>query len=128
MLSASDNPTDRRLFEAHLEDMVDAIHRDDLSGMGAAQLRTKFRGFDKAPLDDIVSITFPVDPRIKDKVQSEVKLTSSALPLVVNDTVLGYINYFNGRGTGRSKPAWSGRASIRRWFRRFWRKKAFRRN
>ena len=43
-------------------------------------------------------MTFPVDPRIKDKVQTEVKTTTSALPLVVNDIVLGYINYFNGRG------------------------------
>ncbi len=26
------------------------------------------------------------------------KTIASALPLVVNDVVLGYINYFNGRG------------------------------
>ncbi len=32
------------------------------------------------------------------KFRARVKLTSSALPLVVNDTVLGYINYFAGRG------------------------------
>ena len=77
--------------------MVDAIHRDDLSGMGAAAVE-EVPGFDKAPLEDIVTMTFPVDPRIKDKVQTEIKTTTSALPLVVNDTVLGYINYFNGRG------------------------------
>ncbi len=96
MLQASDNPTDRTLFESKLEDMVDTIHRDDLAGMGAAQ--EEVSGFDKAPLDDIVTMTFPVDPQIKDKVQGEVKSTASALPLVVNDTVLSYINYFNGRG------------------------------
>ena len=77
--------------------MVDSIHRYDLSGMGAAVQETVPQ-FDKAPLEDIVQMTFPVDPRIKDKVQTEVKTTSSALPLVVNDVVLGYINYFNGRG------------------------------
>ncbi len=49
--------------------MVDAIHRDDLSGMGAAAAE-EVPGFDKAPLDDIVTMTFPVDPRIKDKVQT----------------------------------------------------------
>lgn len=97
MLRASENPTDRRLFESRLEEMVDTIHRDDLSGMGAAATE-EVPGFDKAPLDDIVTTTFPVDPRIKGKVQSEVKLTTSALPLVVNDTVLSYINFFNGRG------------------------------
>src|SRR5665213_1017335 len=97
MLQASDNPTDRSLFESRLEDMVDAIHRDDLEGMGAAAPE-EVPGFDKAPLDDIVTMTFPVDSRTRGKVQSEVKLTSSALPLVVNDAVLSYIDYFNGRG------------------------------
>jgi len=97
MLTASDNPTDRRLFESKLEDMVDTIHRDDLAGMGAAMVED-VPGFDKAPLDDIVTMTFSVDPKIKDKVQSEMKTTTSALPLVVNDVVLGYINYFNNRG------------------------------
>lgn len=95
MLRASENPTNRILFESRLEEMVDSIHRDDLSGLGAAATQ-EVPGFDKAPLDDIVTTTFPVDPRIKDKVQSEVKLTTSALPLVVNDTVLSYINFFNG--------------------------------
>lgn len=97
MLHASDSPTDRQLFESKLEEMVDSIHRLDLAGMGAAQVE-EHPSFDKAPLEDIVQTTFPVDPRINDKVRSEMKTTASALPLVVNDTVLGYINYFNGRG------------------------------
>jgi len=97
MLTASDNPTDRPLFETRLEEMIDTIHRDDLSGMGAAAAGDTPE-FDKAPLDDIVTMTFPVDPRIKDKVRTEMKNTTSALPLVVNDVVLGYINYFNNRG------------------------------
>ena len=63
------NPTDRALFECKLEDMVDSIHRYDLSGMGAAAV-DDVPHFDKAPLDDIVQMTFPVDPRIKDKVQT----------------------------------------------------------
>jgi membrane-bound lytic murein transglycosylase D len=97
MLAASENPTNRTLFQSKLEDMVDAIHRDDLAAMGAA-VPDDVPGFDKAPLDDIVTMTFTVDPKIKDKVRSEVKSTASALPLVVNDTVLSYINYFNSRG------------------------------
>jgi len=97
MLQASENPTDRHLFELKLEDMVDAIHRFDLSGLGAAQVETEPQ-FDKAPLEDIAGMTFPVDPKIKDKVQVQMKTTASALPLVVNDVVLGYINYFSGKG------------------------------
>jgi membrane-bound lytic murein transglycosylase D len=97
MLQASDNPTDRPLFELKLEDMVDAIHRYDLSGLGAAEEETTPQ-FDKAPLEDIAGMTFPVDPKIKDKVQIEMKTTASALPLMVNDVVLGYINYFSSKG------------------------------
>lgn len=97
MLKGSADPTDRRLFESKLEDMVDAIHHDDLTGLGAASADDA-TAYDKSPLDDIIQMTFPVDPRIKNQVQNEVNNTASELPLTVNDTVLGYINYFNGRG------------------------------
>src|SRR5580693_2825875 len=43
-------------------------------------------------------MTFPVDPAIKDKVVTQMKTTSSVLPLISNDAVLGYVNYFSGRG------------------------------
>jgi membrane-bound lytic murein transglycosylase D len=97
MMKAADNPSDHLLFESRFEDMVDSIHRDDLAGMGASA-PADASAFEKSPLDDIIQMTFPVDPRIKDKVQSEIRNTVSELPLTVNDTVLGYINYFNGRG------------------------------
>ena len=54
--------------------------------------------FEKAPLEDILQMTFPVDPKLKDKVREQVAATVSQLPLSVNDTVLGYINYFSNRG------------------------------
>ena len=50
--------------------------------------------FEKAPLEDILQMTFPVDPKLKDKVREQVAATVSQLPLSVNDAVLGYINYF----------------------------------
>ncbi len=52
----------------------------------------------KAPHEDILQMTFPVDPRLKDKVQEQVAATTSQLPLSVTDAVLGYINYFSNRG------------------------------
>ena len=54
--------------------------------------------FEKAPLEDILQMTFPVDPKLKDKVREQVAATTSQLPLSVNDAVLGYINYFSNRG------------------------------
>src|SRR5947207_14541692 len=45
-----------------------------------------------------MQMTFPVDPKLKDKVREQVAATVSQLPLSVNDSVLSYINYFSNRG------------------------------
>jgi membrane-bound lytic murein transglycosylase D len=98
MLQASDEtPADRLDYEKKFDEMVEAIHRFDLSGMGASANIDDDK-FEKAPLEDILQMTFPVDPRLKDKVREQVKATVSQLPLSVNDAVLGYINYFSNRG------------------------------
>ena len=97
MLDASDNPSDRRVYEAKLEEMVEAIHGYDLAGLGSAASLDEPR-YEKAPLEDILPMTFPVDPKLKVKVREQMQATVSQLPLSVNDAVLGYINYFSGRG------------------------------
>jgi membrane-bound lytic murein transglycosylase D len=98
MLEASaQTQIDREDLERHLDDMVDSIHHFDLAGMGASADLEEGR-FEKAPLEDILQMTFPVDPNIKDRVLDQVKATVSKLPLSVNDAVLGYINYFSNRG------------------------------
>src|SRR2546423_15573210 len=43
-------------------------------------------------------MTLPVGPKLKVKVREQVQGTVSQLPLTVNDAVLGYINFFSGRG------------------------------
>ena len=98
MIQASISPTERTLYENKLDEMVDEIHRLDLAGLGAAAPMDDKAQFDKPPLDDILEMTFPVDPRLKSKVSEELHATNSALPLVMNDVVLSYINYFSGRG------------------------------
>src|SRR5215471_1299748 len=98
MLEASaQTPSDRQDFEKRLDEMVENIHRFDLAGLGAsaAALQTQF---EKAPLEDILQMTFPVDPRLKDKVRDQVAATVSQLPLMVTDPVLGYIHFFNSNG------------------------------
>ena len=98
MLDASDqNPADREEYERKLDAMVDAIHRMDLTGLGASASIEEGQ-FEKAPLEDILQMTFPLDPKLKDKVREQVAATVSQLPLSVNDAILGYINYFSGRG------------------------------
>ena len=51
-----------------------------------------------APITEANDVTFPVDPNVKAKAEEQVKETHSDLPLVVNDYVAGYINYFNTSG------------------------------
>lgn len=98
MLEASgQDPADRQEFELKLDEMVDAIHRFDLADLGASAVMEPGK-FEKAPLEDILQMTFPVDPKLKDKVREQVAATTSQLPLSVNDSVLGYINYFSNRG------------------------------
>src|SRR5262249_15991102 len=98
MLDASDrDPSDRAEFTALLEGMVDQIHRYDLTGMGSsASLETGH--FEKPPLAHILQLSFPVDPKLKERVRGQLAGPRSQLPLSMNDTVLGYINYFSNRG------------------------------
>lgn len=95
--ASTQNPQDRLEYARKMDEMADAIHRYDLAGMGAAANIEEGK-FEKAPLEDILQMTFPVDPRLKDKVREQVAATTSQLPLSVNDAVLGYINYFSNRG------------------------------
>src|ERR1039458_8860122 len=98
MLEASDQGLiDRQQYERQLDEMGDSIHRYDLADLGASAEVDQGK-FEKAPLEDILQMTFPVDPKLKDKVREQVAATTSQLPLSVNDAVLGYINYFSNRG------------------------------
>jgi membrane-bound lytic murein transglycosylase D len=97
MFEASENPTDRQAFERKFEETVDGIERYDLAGLGPA-LNVETPGFEKSPLEDILEMTFPVDPKLKTKVREELQATVSQLPLATNDAVLGFINFFSGRG------------------------------
>jgi membrane-bound lytic murein transglycosylase D len=91
------NPADRSDYQHTMEEMVDQIHRMDLAGLGAAAAPEEGK-FEKAPLEDILTMTFPVDPRLKDRVREQVSATVSQLPLSVTDAVAGYITYFSNRG------------------------------
>lgn len=53
-----------------------------------------------APIDEANAVTFPADVNVKEKAEAELKTTQSDLPLVINDYVAGYINYFSTRGKG----------------------------
>src|SRR5262249_36697285 len=55
-----------------------------------------------APIDEANQVTFPVDPSVKAKAEAGLKIiqAQSDLPLMINDYVASYINYFSTRGRG----------------------------
>ncbi|MGC2695338.1 MAG: transglycosylase SLT domain-containing protein, partial [Candidatus Angelobacter sp.] len=60
-----------------------------------------------APIDEANQVTFPADPNLKAKAEADLKHTQSDLPLMINDYVAGYINYFSTRGRGVFEGAWT---------------------
>jgi membrane-bound lytic murein transglycosylase D len=94
LMSAPENFPERHKVEKRLEELVASIHRYDVNSLGAGDLSNQ-PGYDKAPLEDILDLTFPVDPNLKPKVKEQVVATTSQLPLEVNDAVLSYIHYFS---------------------------------
>ncbi len=51
-----------------------------------------------APIDEANQVTFPADPNLKAKAEADLPKLQSDLPLMINDYVAGYINYFSTHG------------------------------
>ena len=60
-----------------------------------------------APIDEANQVTFPADANVKAKAEADLKNTQSDLPLMMNDYVAGYINYFSTHGRGVFEGAWT---------------------
>lgn len=58
-----------------------------------------------APIDEANDVTFPVDPNLKARAEQQVKETRSDLPLLINDYVASYINFYSTRGHGTFERA-----------------------
>ncbi len=94
LLSAPDNLPDRQRLERKLDQLSDSIFRFDLEGLGAQAAQQEVV-YDKSPLDSILEMTFPSDPRLRPKVKEEIDATVSQLPLEENDAILSFIHYFS---------------------------------
>ena len=95
LLNTPETLPDRHRVETRLEQLVLAIHKFDVNRLGAGDLSSN-PAWDKAPLEEILELTFPVDPGMKPRVLEQLQATTSQLPLEMNDAVLSYINYFSG--------------------------------
>lgn len=94
LLSTPDDMPDRHRVERRLDELVDSIYRYDLDRLGAGENKQAVV-YDKSPLESMLEMTFPMDPKLTPRVKEEIQATTSQLPLEGNNTVLSYINYFS---------------------------------
>ncbi|MGH9663065.1 MAG: lytic transglycosylase domain-containing protein [Bryobacteraceae bacterium] len=94
LMNAPEKMADRAKLERRLDRMVDSIYRYDVDGMGSGDTGDQVV-YDKSPLDGILDLTFPVDPKLKPRVPEELAATQSQLPLEQRDSVLSYIHFFS---------------------------------
>jgi membrane-bound lytic murein transglycosylase D len=90
--SGYDPDGDARLSEL-FHRVVDTVYAYELQAFRAGD------GFSEAPavpaaIDEVAEMTFPVDPRLKERAEEAAKSISHDLPLTVNDEVLSFVNFF----------------------------------
>jgi membrane-bound lytic murein transglycosylase D len=73
--------------------VVDTVYAYELQAFRAGD------GFSEPPavpaaIDEVADMTFPVDPRLKERAEQAAKNISHDLPLTVNDEVLSFLNFF----------------------------------
>src|SRR6185503_14811859 len=94
LFNAPQNLSGRPALERRLEELIDAIYRIDQDQLGSSAPEEQV-SYDKAPLDDILEMTFPIDPSLRGKVREQVRMTVSQLPLEESDAVVSFIKFFS---------------------------------
>ena len=94
------NPGNSRV-RAEITELVARIHAMELAAMRDGDGLTGQKG-DHAAVDDLQQMpTFPapIDPKLKQAVEAEVRRSVHDLPIEINDRVLSYLQYYqNGKG------------------------------
>ena len=94
MLSSSvqvrDNPRLEKVFDKIVDGIRDLEEVALREGDGFSEQK-----YEPAPIDEANDITFPVDPKVRAQAEAEIKTTKSDLPLMLNDQVAMFINYFS---------------------------------
>ena len=109
LLTAPENLPDRNRLERRLDELADEIYRFDADQASQGEPDDRV-SYDKSPLDDVLEMTFPVDPGLRGKVREQIRATASQLPLEENDAVIGAIHFFSTERGGRILAAGLRRA------------------
>jgi membrane-bound lytic murein transglycosylase D len=90
--SGYDPNSDPKLHEL-FQQVTDTVYAYELQAFRAGD------GFSEAPavpapIDEVAEMTFPADPKIRERAEEAAKNVSHDLPLTVNDVVASYLNFF----------------------------------
>ena len=92
--------SDDRL-RAEFDKIVEGVHALELVAIKQGDGFTEQKA-EPAPIDETNDVTFPSDPAVTAKAEAELKETRSDFPLVINEFVSGYINFFSNTAKGRN--------------------------
>ncbi len=81
----------------HLVDAINTLEMEALKQGNGFEPRTE-----PAPVDVANDVTFAADPALTARVQAQLKTTQSDLPLVLNDYVASYVNFFANTKAGHA--------------------------
>jgi membrane-bound lytic murein transglycosylase D len=101
MLSCGIDIRSNPQLSAEFDRIVDAVNTLEMDAL--KQGNTLAPAAEPTPVGVANDVTFPVDPAIRAEAEEQVKTTQSDLPLVMNDYVASFINFFSkskaGHGT-----------------------------
>lgn len=92
ILESSQDVESNDRLNAEFDKLVEDIHDVELAAVERGDTLSEHH-YEAPPIESFAGLTFPVDPKVKEQVQHEVKLVRSDLPLVSNDYVDGVIAY-----------------------------------
>jgi membrane-bound lytic murein transglycosylase D len=92
--------SDQRLRQ-EFDKIVDDVHALEVQALKQGDGFTEQKP-EPAPIDEANEETPPVDPSVKAQAEAELKQTRSDIPLIINDYVASYINFFTNSARGRN--------------------------
>jgi len=81
----------------HIVDAVNALEMDALKQGNGFSPKVE-----ASPLEEAGNLTFPSNPQLTAKLNAELAVTQSDFPLVINDYVAGFINFFSNSQAGHA--------------------------
>lgn len=86
-------------LRAEFNKLVEDIHGVEVATLEHGDTLSEHK-YEPPPIESFAGLTFPVDPKVKQRAQKEIQSVRSDLPLISNEYVDGVLTYFQGRGTG----------------------------